>query len=193
MTILFCTTTGFVVQFGIASEPNETAKWEDTRLQDDPATQSNLMGTITYATNGPNSRTTNVFINLEDNSGLDQQGFAPFGIVLSGMNVLTTHLYNPTPGTLGGVSQKLYKEQGGEWVLGNYPEIDLIESTTLIEGAYEGGPTGPPTVDPETTFSDDDDDDNESSADSLTTTGPVLFRSDVFLGSTCWLLLLLLF
>jgi len=122
----------FVIQFGIASEPDETNKWSDTIL-DDPVTQSNERGTITYATGGANTRTTQLFINLKDNSGLDQQGFAPFGKVVSGMDVLQA-IFNPTPNASGGASQSNLEAKGNEWILEKYPNIDLIENTALFEG-----------------------------------------------------------
>merc|ERR1719445_1697490 len=65
----------FVVQFGISGSPNETKKW-DTPIEEDPVVESNVAGTVSYATAGPNSRTTQIFINLVDNSFLDADGFA---------------------------------------------------------------------------------------------------------------------
>src|SRR5262249_28110432 len=79
---------GFVVQWGIAASPETTKAWDIT-LQDDPVKTSNVRGTITFAaTNAPNSRSTQVFINLADNSRLDSMGFAPFGKVVSGMEAM---------------------------------------------------------------------------------------------------------
>src|SRR5467141_5185005 len=79
----------FVVQFGISAYPPVSIAWRDTNLQDDPVTQSNKRGYLTFATSGPNTRTTQLFINLKDNEGLDPQGFAPFGVVdAKGMNVV---------------------------------------------------------------------------------------------------------
>src|SRR5215469_15091400 len=68
---------GFVVQFGLAGDPAATAKWKDMNLPDDPVTQSNTPGMVTYATAGPNTRTTQLFINLGNNQRLDGMGFAP--------------------------------------------------------------------------------------------------------------------
>src|SRR6266851_4271346 len=72
---------GFVVQFGISAYPAVSAAWKNADLKDDPVTQSNKRGYLTFATAGPNTRTTQVFISLKDNAGLDAQGFAPFGVV----------------------------------------------------------------------------------------------------------------
>ncbi len=71
----------FVAQFGISAYPAVSAKWDKATIKDDPHGQSNKRGTITFATAGPNTRTTQLFINLKDNPSLDSQGFTPFGVV----------------------------------------------------------------------------------------------------------------
>ena len=79
----------FVVQFGIAGLPAVSAAWENANIKDDPVVMSNTVGTIAFATAGPDTRTTQVYINLGDNSRLDKDGFAPFGKVVEGMQVVT--------------------------------------------------------------------------------------------------------
>jgi peptidyl-prolyl cis-trans isomerase A (cyclophilin A) len=123
-------TTEFVVQFGIASEPNETEKWETT-IPDDPVLQSNTYGYVSFATSGADTRTTQIFINLADNSGLDDQGFSPFAKVIQGMDVVENMLYNPTPYDDGGVDQTSLSQMGNAWLLQEYPDVDLIKSTAF--------------------------------------------------------------
>ena len=90
----------FVVQFGINGDPAVHSKW-DKKISDDPVTQSNKRGTLTFATSGPNTRTSQLFISLKDNSGsLDGQGFSPFGRVVSGMEAVD----KITPNTVSGPS-----------------------------------------------------------------------------------------
>ena len=78
----------FMVQWGINAEPDVQKKWRPATIKDDPVVASNQRGFITYATSGPNSRTTQLFINFKDNSFLDSQGFSPFGRVTEGMSVV---------------------------------------------------------------------------------------------------------
>src|SRR5271154_4543213 len=122
---------GFIIQFGIGPEPAVNAAWENANIKDDPVTQSNLKGTITFAqTQVPNSRSTQLFINLADNPGLDHsgQGFMPFGKVTSGMDVVLKLYsgYGERP------DQDSITKQGKAYVDKNFPNIDIIKSATII-------------------------------------------------------------
>jgi Peptidyl-prolyl cis-trans isomerase (rotamase) - cyclophilin family len=79
---------GFVVQFGLPADPQAARGIPAQAIPDDPVASSNVKGAITFATAGPNTRTTQVFINLTDNERLDSMGFAPFGAVVEGMDVV---------------------------------------------------------------------------------------------------------
>ena len=120
----------FVVQFGISGDPATNKKWE-TPIKDDKVIQSNVAGTIVYATAGPNTRTTQLFINYIDDSRLDSMGFAPFGTVISGMET-AKKIFNPTPGNTGGVDQGEYTSKGNDWIKAKYPKINFITNTTIL-------------------------------------------------------------
>ena len=120
---------GFVLQFGIAGTPAENAKWS-TPIQDDPVVASNTQFTVTYATAGPNTRTTQLFINYKDNANLDAQGFAPLGRVVAGKQYLS-RVHDPTPGDSGGVNQTAYEAYGDAWIRTKYPEINFIKKASI--------------------------------------------------------------
>src|SRR5580765_3660439 len=75
--------SGFMVQFGIHGDPKVSAPWREAQIKDDPVRQSNKRGYVTYAMAGPNTRTSQVFINFGDNAMLDSKGFSPFGRIVS--------------------------------------------------------------------------------------------------------------
>jgi peptidyl-prolyl cis-trans isomerase A (cyclophilin A) len=108
---------GFVVQFGLNGDPAITARWRDMPLRDDPVTQNNTVGMVTYATSGPNTRTTQLFINLADNQRLDSMRFAPFAKVISGMDVVQ-NLYT---GYCERPDQGLIEAQGNAYLQSQFP------------------------------------------------------------------------
>ncbi len=117
----------FVVQWGIQGDPAVQAKWRDKTIPDDAVMQSNQTGTITFATSGPNTRTTQLFINLKDNPSLDGQGFAPFGQVISGLNVVENLYsgYGEMP------DQNQIQTQGNAYLKNQFPMLDYIETAKI--------------------------------------------------------------
>jgi peptidyl-prolyl cis-trans isomerase A (cyclophilin A) len=127
---LFRVVPGFVVQFGISAHPQVSWVWLNATIKDDPVKKSNRRGYVTFATGGANTRTTQVFINLGDNSGLDATGFSPFGQVTEGMKVVE-QLYS---GYGEGVTDKQGQiaSQGNAYLEKAYPKLDKIISATLV-------------------------------------------------------------
>ncbi len=123
----------FVVQFGISANPAVSAAWKHADIQDDPVTQTNKRGAIVFATAGPNTRTTQVFINLKDNGRLDGMGFAPFGVVDGkGMNVV--EMMYEGYGDSAGPEQDQLEKQGDPYLKKGWPKLDYIKSATLVTG-----------------------------------------------------------
>jgi len=128
-TAFFRVVPGFVVQFGLAADPAVTAAWSAQEMPDDPVKQTNAPGTVTFASRGPNTRTTQVFINYGDNKRLDGMGFQVFGKIIQGMEVATsiTAQYGEKP------NQGLITSQGDEYISKFFPEIDKIKHVSLIK------------------------------------------------------------
>lgn len=126
---------GFVAQFGIHAAPEVTAAWRQATIPDDPVTESNARGTLTFATAGPNTRTVQLFVNLVDNARLDEMGFAPFGVVSGGMDVVD-RLYDEygegAPGGQGPNQGRLQAE-GESYLAREFPELDRIVRARIIE------------------------------------------------------------
>ena len=126
--------SNFMAQFGMNGEPQVTAAWRNAKFQDDPVTQSNSRGMITFATSGPNSRTTQVFINFKDNANLDGMGFAPFGKVVEGMEVVDSlHSgYGEGAPRGRGPSQGQITAEGNEYLKRDFKELDFVKSATVV-------------------------------------------------------------
>jgi cyclophilin family peptidyl-prolyl cis-trans isomerase len=129
----FRVVSGFMVQFGINADPKLSAVWRNANIKDDPVRQSNKRGLITFATAGPNTRTTQVFINFGDNKGLDSQGFAPFGLVVSGMNVVDALFSGYGEGAPGGQGpeQGRIQREGNAYLTKDFAKLDYIKKATI--------------------------------------------------------------
>jgi peptidyl-prolyl cis-trans isomerase A (cyclophilin A) len=128
---IFRVVPNFVAQFGISAYPAVTTAWKGTDLKDDPVTQSNKKGYVTLATSGPNTRTTQVFINLQDNTRLDRMGFAPFGVVGDG-GMKVVQMFYDQYGDDAGPDQGKIESQGKPYVDKGWPKLDTIKSATLL-------------------------------------------------------------
>ena len=125
--------SGFMVQFGINGDPALSAKWRDANINDDRVTQSNKRGMITFATAGPNTRTTQVFINFADNSNLDGLGFSPFGKVVTGMNVVDGLYagYGEGAPRGNGPDQGHLQSEGNAYLAKEFPRMDFVKKATI--------------------------------------------------------------
>ena len=125
--------SGFMVQFGISGDPSIMAKWREASIKDDPVTQSNKHGYITFATAGPNTRTSQVFINFNDNTQLDQMGFAPFGRVISGMDVVDklNAEYGEGAPRGRGPDQGRMQQEGNAYLAKDFPRLDYVKKATI--------------------------------------------------------------
>ena len=125
----------YVAQVGIHGDPKIAQKWREAPIDDDPVKQKNTRGRVTFAKGGPNSRTTNIFINLRDSTSLDSQGFAPFGEVLEGMDIADQlHSgYGDGAPKGRGPSQKRIYEEGNAWLQKDFKDLDFIKTAKVVE------------------------------------------------------------
>ena len=126
---------GFMAQFGIHGDPVVSAKWRSQRIQDDPVKSSNKRGFVSYAMAGPNTRTTQLFINFGDNSQLDRMGFSPFGQVVEGMEVVDQLYaeYGEGAPSGRGPDQGRMQAEGNEYLMKAFPKLDWIKKATIAE------------------------------------------------------------
>jgi len=130
---------GFMVQFGIHGDPALNAVWRDARIPRDPVKQTNSRGYVTYAMQGgpqgPDTRTVQVFINYGDNAGLDSQGFAPFGRVTQGMNIVEKIYsgYGEGAPSGKGPDQGRLQAEGNDYLAKSFPKMDYIKKATIAE------------------------------------------------------------
>ena len=125
----------FVAEWGIHGDPWVNAAWRQAEMMDEPVRQSNTRGRVSFSRNRPNSRTVQVFINLKDNSSLDDDGFSPFGEVVEGMEVVESLYseYGDGPPRGEGVYQAMAIAKGDEYLEAEFPLLDRIERAMLLE------------------------------------------------------------
>ncbi|MBM3778925.1 MAG: peptidylprolyl isomerase [Acidimicrobiia bacterium] len=126
-TRFFRVVPNFMVQFGINGTPSVATIWRNQQIDDDRVRQSNTRGFVSFAMAGPDTRTTQIFINYRDNSGLDKQGFAPFGRVVEGMDVVDkiNAEYREQP------NQGLIQTQGNAYLNKEFPKLDFVRKATI--------------------------------------------------------------
>jgi peptidyl-prolyl cis-trans isomerase A (cyclophilin A) len=133
-TRFFRAIDGFMVQFGISGDPAVNTKWHDANLPDDPVKQSNKRGYVTFAMAGPNTRTTQIFINYKDNGNLDGMGFSSFGQVTQGMDVVDSLYKGYGEGAPRGMGpdQGRLQQEGNAYLDASFPKLDRVIRATLV-------------------------------------------------------------
>lgn len=124
---------GFMAQFGVHGDTAVTAAWRERRIQDDPVRRTNLRGMVTFATAGPGTRTTQIFINYGNNDRLDGMGFAPFGQVVEGMEVVDALYggYGEGAPRGRGPDQFRLNVEGEKYLARQFPKLDKINKATV--------------------------------------------------------------
>lgn len=124
---------GFVAQFGIHGDPKVSSKWRDETIKDDPVTETNAAGTLTFATAGKDTRTTQFFINLVDNKRLDSMGFSPVCKISKGMDAVKKLYaeYGEGAPMGSGPAQDMIQMEGNAYLKKNFPKLDYIKSAKL--------------------------------------------------------------
>ena len=147
--VFFRVVDGFVAQFGIHGHPKVAKAWQNANIQDEPVKEGNRRGRLVFAKGGPNSRSTQFFINFKDNASLDSMGFPAFAEVVAGMGVVDS--LNKEYGEQPTSKQGELTRFGNAWLKGQFPNLDSIQSATLLPSAepaktVEPGKTAEPTT-----------------------------------------------
>jgi peptidyl-prolyl cis-trans isomerase A (cyclophilin A) len=125
---------GFIAQFGVHRDFNVHETWRQFFIVDDPRKEKNVRGTLAFAQSGPNTRATEIFINLADNPMLDEQGFVPFGRVVEGMDVVDK--FYSGYGEMRPVGKEIdpgrVEEEANEYLVPRFPKLDYIKRATFL-------------------------------------------------------------
>lgn len=134
-TRFFRVVSGFMTQFGISGDPDVSAAWKTATIEDDPVSQSNVRGTVTFAMRGPNTRTTQLFINTADNIRLDNMGFSPVGRVVEGMEVVDKLFagYGEGYPRGRGPDQMRIQAEGNGYLDEFFPDLDAIVTARVVK------------------------------------------------------------
>ena len=126
---------GFVAQFGISGDPATGARWRDRPIEDDPVKASNAKGTISFAMEGPGTRTTQLFVNLADNTRLDDMDFSPVAEVVEGIDVVESLYggYGEGAPRGNGPSQAGLHQRGNEYLGESFPQLDYVTKAVIAE------------------------------------------------------------
>jgi len=130
---------GVLVQWGVSGNSTLDKQYGHKPIKNDPVVMSNTFGTVSFAQSGDafKLRATEVFINLEDNTHLDSEGFAPFATVVGNGMDIAKAIHNPTPNSTRGVPAGAYAENGNTWIRKTYPGINFITGVTLSYGVQD--------------------------------------------------------
>jgi peptidyl-prolyl cis-trans isomerase A (cyclophilin A) len=139
-TRIYRVVPGFMAQFGLNGNPYVNQVWKSEYLVDDPVTQTNARGRVAFAKGGRHTRTTEVFISFKDNSALDDDGFAPFGEVIEGMEAVDAFYaeYGDGPPRGDGPYQAMAAARGNEYLDADFPDLTHIISATVTAGGGAG-------------------------------------------------------
>ena len=121
----------FIAQFGVNADPKVHRKWRQYFIPDDPRMLDNTRGTVSFAQNGPNSRATEIFINLKNNKELDKTSFVPFAKVVEGMDVVDK-LYSGYGDVGLKIDVKKVEDRSNEYLIERFPELDYITKTEIL-------------------------------------------------------------
>lgn len=126
---------GFVAQFGVHRDFKVHDVWRELFIVDDPAKEKNLRGTLAFAQSGPNTRATEIFINLADNAALDGEGFVPFAKIVEGMDVPDKFYsgYGEMRPQGKDIDPGRVEEEANEYLVPRFPKLDFIKKTEFVQ------------------------------------------------------------